>query len=104
MKDAKGHGSDAHNSGINAIDPAVIARWSSPKGKWTAELRKESGVWGEGYHLSSMKNGNPVGGSNMPTTDDPQGRWKGLHSDAEAIAHYDNHVRNTFDVGMKKVL
>ena len=76
-----------------------LAKWSSAGGKWTAELHPAIG----GYRLSERKNGKEVGASFRPNTDDPQGRWQGLHNDAEAIAYFDNHVRNSFDVGMRRV-
>ena len=127
-KDAKGHGSEARGGpanpgnrntamffpvskgGIPYVNPAhgtgiaqvggPLAKWSSAGGKWTAELHPTEG----GYRLSERKGGNEVGAAFRPSADNPKIGYTGLHNDAEAIAHFDNHVRNSFDVGMKKVL
>ena len=72
------------------IITAHLATWSSRGGKWTALLETTSG----GYRLSERKNGDEVGAAFRPETM--------FANHYAAIAWADEHVKNCFDVAMRR--
>ena len=75
-----------------------IASWSSKGGKWRAELHSDKG----GYTLREFKNGSGIGSSFRPKGYESEHTGDKLNDDGSAAAHFDAHVKNSFDTPMKR--